>query len=552
MKSTKLNSKQTNNYFLAILSGVALALAFPPMPFFLLALIAFIPIFIILNNEEETKKFRYIYLTFFIYHLGTNYWISSWQETTDPYLFWSGIILDFVHPFFFFVPFIIYNLLRKIIDKQTLLYFFPLIWVTFEWLHSLGDLGYPWLTVAFTQFNNYYWFQVVDITGIWGASLLILYINVFFYKISEEIMKTDKKTLNSTILKNIAIIILMLLLPTTYGFFITKKFDYEKEIKENKKIKIGLIQPNIDPWDKWEKNNLEQIKLHFILQDSISKKHPDINLFIWNETAIPAISISINRDLQFDFIQYQLKKNNAALLTGFAQYEFLNKTDENLPATARPFPFDTSQLFCSYNSAILLTPNTNDTLQVYHKQRLTPFAEGIPFVEYLGFAQKFLTWDVGISTWEKGKEIKNFNLNIENQNIAIAPIICIESIFPDFVRKFVQQGAEIITIITNDAWYNYTFGPKQHYMLAATRAIENRRYIARCANSGVTGFISPTGKTIECAEPYQTTAITKTIPALKEKTLYTTYGDFLPKTCALIILITAIIMLFLRKKQVKI
>ena len=118
-------------------------------------------------------------------------------------------------------------------------------------------------------------------------------------------------------------------------------------------------------------------------------------------------------------------------------------------------------------------------------------------------------------------------MHTDRGDFQVAPIICIESISPNFVRKFAALGAGIFTIITNDAWYNYTFGPPQHFAIAQMRAIENKRYLARCANGGISGFISPTGRIINTAEQYQNSAITESIPELNDLTIYSRFGDWI-------------------------
>jgi apolipoprotein N-acyltransferase len=160
--------------------------------------------------------------------------------------------------------------------------------------------------------------------------------------------------------------------------------------------------------------------------------------------------------------------------------------------------------------------------------RLTPFGERIPFLEIITFARKWLEWGVGISSWAIGTEQKVLNLKKQDKAYKLGSVICIESIFPSFVANFVSLGADFLVIITNDAWYDYTVGPEQHYDIARMRAIESRRYIARCANTGVSGFITAAGKTLVRAEQYKATGFIGYVPALKEKSLYVITGDVLP------------------------
>jgi apolipoprotein N-acyltransferase len=561
-----------NRIFLSILSGLLLSVAFPPFPIFITAFFGFIPLLLVINsddNENSQKKnriirnhsgFRYIYITFFIYHLCSNWWISSLQENTDPYLFLSGIALDLLHPIFFFFPFLLFFITRRIIGKSFAMWLFPLFWTIFEWLHSIGDMGYSWLSIAHTQFTNIYWYQIMDIAGIYGATFLISLVNILIYKLmldgkNENGKYSFRYMFNSLQKKFFSIIIYVaIIIPMVYGYVLIQNYDYDTDLSENDFINIGLIQPNIDPWDKWGDSKFKQIQTHLRLQDSLINTDGRMNLCIWSETAIPMLDMSVNRDMQMNFITDNLISNKTSLLTGIARLEFFDK-NEQIPITSKFFGNDSSQKYCSYNSAILINydKDTTSKFQFHDKGKLTPFAEGFPYVEYLSFAKDWLQWGVGISSWTKGSSTNCLLVKNDGRTAKIAPIICIESVYPDYVRQFVANGANIIAVITNDAWYNYSYGPEQHYVIAATRAIENRRYLARCANSGVTGFISPTGQTIYRAEQYKETSISASIPILNsdEKTIYTKYGDYLPILFCLLSLISIIIRLLLKNKLMK-
>ena len=176
--------KTNKKFIFAGLTGALLALAFPPVPFYLFAFIAFVPLlFLMVNEENLKKKYLMIYLAFFIYHTGTNWWISSWQSETDPYLMASGLALCIAHPFFFMIPFALFSLIKKKISTNIAIWSFPFLWTAFEFAHGLGEFSYPWLTIGNTQYYNHYWVQIIDIIGVYGASFLIALINVLLLKL---------------------------------------------------------------------------------------------------------------------------------------------------------------------------------------------------------------------------------------------------------------------------------------------------------------------------------------------------------------------------------
>jgi apolipoprotein N-acyltransferase len=535
---------QKKKFLFGLLSGVLLALSYPPYPFYLLAFVAFLPIISVFQDVK--RKWWLVYLTFFIYHYATNWWISSWQKDTDPYLFVSGFAVALVHPLLFMIPFAFLNFFARKIGWRTSVAFFPFIWIAFEWLHSLGDLAYPWLTLGYTQVYNHYWIQIADLGGVWLVSFLIVTINILIYFVIEKYKELQQKP-KFYLLKNkyTAIIGLILVIPYIYGFFRVGEFRYQTLIGQNQHLRVGIIQPNINPWRKWEADAITQIKIHQRIQDSLHRAVPDINLFVWSETAITMLDLETNAFHNFTPF-WDMLDSNTALLTGFADFHFLSPSEK--PSFTTKYLFgDSTKPYETYNSMLLLNPDR--TFAIYHKNRLTPFGEHIPYSQILGFAKSFLEWNVGISSWAKGKEQNLLSLKTRNKQSAIGPIICIESIYPDYCRRFVAKGADILAIVTNDGWYDHTFGPRQHYLIATFRAIETRRFIVRCANTGVSGFISPTGESLLEAPQYTQIGIVADVPTLSTKSLYTHLGDWLPYVSVGLTIVLLLFAFFKKNKQ---
>jgi apolipoprotein N-acyltransferase len=202
----------------------------------------------------------------------------------------------------------------------------------------------------------------------------------------------------------------------------------------------------------------------------------------------------------------------------------------------------------SFNSAMLLTPHTDithsdpftaypPTIPIYRNMKLTPLGERVPYAEAFSFAVKALTWGVGISGWGLGREQKPLALVRSRETVQIGVVICIESIYPDFVANYARKGATMLVVITNDGWFNHTPGPEQHYMIAAMRAVESKRYVARSGNTGISGFLTPLGASLQRTEIDTQTALVGVIPLLTEQTVYVRFGDWLPMVaCALSVL----------------
>jgi len=544
--------KKFQNTFLSLVSGILLALSFPPLPFFMLAFVAFIPILFIFASESHPRRmFLKLYLTFFIYHAGSNWWIGSWQADTDPYLTASAIALALAHPFFFMIPFIIFNIFKRRYSTKVALNLFPFIWVAFEWAHSLGEFSYPWLTYGNTQFYNSIWIQFIDITGIWGSSFLVLSANILILKIILEYRKKNQaiELNNKFIRKAYILLTAIIIFPLIYGIWAKSEYSHDKLKLEYPSAKIGVVQPNINPWRKWEGGVEHQVVMHFALEDSVRAVSGKPDLFIWSETSYPKHT-NVENIYEYYMFYERVLATGVPLMMGFAEIRFFEDSLD-MPPTARVYPWDSTQIYESYNSAMLVNPVHSSEPQTYRKMRLTPFAERMPYSEYLLFMRSWFEWGVGISSWGRGLEQKNLFVETEKVHFQIAPIICIESIYPSFVAEFTAKGANVMSVITNDAWYDYTPGPEQHYIIAALRAIENRRYLARCANSGVSGFISPTGNSISKMPQYTQIASIEQLPLMNNITIYVRYRDYLPITFSVILLFSLIFSFFSKKNQEK-
>lgn len=545
-------SKFSTQILFAAISGMLLALSFPPIPMPFLAFIGLVPLLFALNKSELPTKQKYIlvYITFFIYHTGSLWWISSWTRDTDIFLLISGIALDFLHPFFFFVPFAMYFWFQKKFNTKPALYLFPLLFLSFEWLHSLGDVGFPWLTLGNTQILNLYWIQFIDITGVWGASLLILYINVFVVDFFLTFSMAHSRNILQYILQSrkasilIALMAVLLILPFFYSFYALQNYDYKTNLLKNKNLVVAVVQPNINPWKKWETNVREQIEILLKTSDSLLTINPFIELFVFPETAIPMLYTDFNSLQDISILQNWCNLRNVSILTGITEFYFIPKTN-TAPATAKKLAADPNQFYQTFNSSILVTPNFDykpgDKVNSYRKSKLTPFGEQIPFQNELPFLSQFAMWSVGISSWNKGPGANIMSSSINNKDVRIGNIICIESIYPNFVRDFNKANANLFTLITNDGWYDFTIGPRQHYLLACIRAIENRRYIARSANTGVSGFISPLGISLKEVPQYTRIATDLILPLQNRQTLYSKYGDWLPILIIIGVFITSVI-----------
>lgn len=475
--------ERKKDLLLGILSGVLLGLSYPPVPLPFLSFFAFIPFFFVMEKRETLASLnRFTYFTLFFFNLITLYWVGSWTKEADPFLMISGAALLFFNPFFYLIVPTLYHFSKKSFGKKTALFLLPFYWVTFEYLYSITDARFPWLSLGncLPYFNTF--IQIADIVGVYGLSLIILFINIFLY-LSIKDLPLTKKIKNAFAFAALAIFFVVMI----YGTIRLNSF----EISENK-VKVGLIQPDLNPWDKWKAGSVnEQLDLYISLSEKAVNQ--GAKLIIWPESALPVYLLSGNYDKEVIRIHQFASSNNINLMTGMPDVNFYFNKNES-PKDAKETK--SGVLYTSYNSILLFTPNSHN-IQKYGKIKLVPFGEHVPFVEQFPFLGDFIKWEVGISSWNVGRDQTVFNFNnARNFPLKVGGVICIESIYPEFVAGFVQRGANLIVVVTNDSWYGHSSGPFQHKEISILRAVENRKTVVRTANGGVSCIIDPLGRTI--------------------------------------------------------
>ena len=518
----KIGKESKNLLLLSASTAIALGLAFPPFPLGIVACFAFIP-FLILTEKIESyvRFFRYSYATFLFFVLISLYWVGGFTHFKDPYLMIAGIALFLWQPFFFTIPASLYYFVRKRVSNDISILTFPLIWVTFEWLYALGEFAFPWLSVGNTQTYNLLKIQFVDQTGVFGLSLWVLSINVLAFFFIRSISGYYSKSIRYVLLP---VIVIVYIAPDFYG---RQKIVSNSEKSDKAGITVGVVQPNVDPWNKWEGSKTflgrwQQVLSYLdIIRENITESTDMV--------VLPESAILLNVPELFEQsneIHRVVDSLNVTLLSGYAKV--LYYYDNSAPVSSNILK-GTNIRYDSYNSILMFEPDSRK-IQTYSKMRLVPFAERIPYADRVPFLIEPLRWGVGISNWGMGRDstlFKNDRLGSK-----FLSMVCYESIFPEFVASFVNKGAEFLVFITNDSWWGNTSGARQHNQYAILRAIENRRWVVRCANGGISSFIDPMGRMYDKTEMYTEDFIQRQIEPLTMKTFYSQNGDWIARICA--------------------
>lgn len=529
-KTYKTKTQKKANHkelLLGLSSGILLGLSFPPIPLPYLLFVGLLPYLIVLENRKTLAEInRFTYFTVFFFNLITLYWVGSWTPDADPFLMIAGSVLMFFNPIVFLIPSTLYYFVRKSLGKNTALFLLPWFWLFYEYIYSITDFKFPWLSLSngLPYFTSY--IQIADIIGSYGLTVLVIYANIFAY-LSWKSFKDNKFKL-----KLVVMFFLIILLPIVYGVYKINSYK-----GTNAKVKVGLIQPNLNPNKKWEIGNLnEQIDLYTNM--SLEAINQGAELIIWPETALPVYLLTSRYKDEKQKIQSFADSLKISIMTGMphAKYYF---NPETAPKDAKPLR-NSKALYTSYNSILFFAPNKN--IDQYGKIKLVPFGEKVPLVEDFPFLGKWIKWNVGISSWNTGQDTVIFNYqDNESKSIGIAGVICIEAIYPDFISAFVNKGAEFISVVTNDSWYGNSSGPYQHKEIQVLRAVENRRSLARAANGGISCIVNPLGITEKETKMFTRDILVGNVEIRSELTFFTVNPLILPYISIFISVLVSII-----------
>lgn len=511
---------------LSILSGLLMGLSWPATgnlaPLFFVALLPLLYVeYTISQNPEKLKSrhlFCYAFLGFLTFNTFTTWWI--WYASEAGML--MAVILNSIFMGIIFLWF--HNIKKRLGNKKG---YFALItlWIGFEWLHYHWEFSHPWSTFGNTFANYTKIIQWYEYTGVLGGTLWILVVNILAFRIFRKTLILGESL--KTNLKPIIAIVLIITIPSIVSLITYSNY---KEVDNSSEIVI--IQPNVDPYrDKFDRMTEPQ-QIDRILSLARKKITPNTKYVIAPETAIPRGSVEDELDYNYGIIE--IKK----LISEYPQLKFVigastyidyQQGGEKPTASARQNP-QTKVWYDAFNSALLV--DNTPTIQIYHKSKLVLGVERLPFAAILAPLEDFAI-NLGGTLGSLGTAEKAgvFDSNTTN---SIAPVICYESIYGDYFGDYVANGANLAFIITNDGWWEDTPGYKQHLAYARLRAIENRRSIARSANTGISCFINQRGDIVDSTKWWEQDVLSGKINSNDKLTFYTTNGDVLGRLAAAI------------------
>ncbi len=493
------------------LSAGLFVMALPPFRLGAMAWFAFLPLLLVLDDARSTGDGLFWGLFFGLVVNSIGFWWLIYPSG-------KGMIASIIYLSLFWA--LLGGLFGLFNSKRNGLgiVLFPALILFMEFARSFGRLGFPWHDIAYTQSYYLKIIQFADITGTAGVSLWVALLNVLLLKlVMHDISQLNIKGL----VKRGTAIFLLFLLPLIYGNNRYKEFS-----GEGSELKVSVLQGNIDPYMKWDRGYRHvSMETYSDMIDSISSEA--LELVVMPESA--TAGYWRRKSTKFHMLEDRAHQYDMPILTGTLDYN---------PADRKEF----------YNSAYFINPFGQD--EVYFKMQLVPVSEQIPWQEKYQWLRDI---DVGGSHFTRGQEYKIFELPFGDglsDTASFAVSICYESLFPDIVRRFRNEGAELLLNITNDGWFKNSPGAWQNLQFNVFRAIENRIFVARSANTGISGFFDPAGRLYRSIGLHKKGAVIGKVDLARNgRTFYTKHGNILGHLAFFLVPVLAIAGLFLKKEE---
>jgi apolipoprotein N-acyltransferase len=506
-----MSSNNATRAALAVASGLALGLAFPKFDYGLLAWVALVPLFYVIEGESMRRVFGWAYLQGFAACVVSLYWIAiplhdfadvQMSVAIVPMLLLAGIVaLDSAAAIW----------AGEFVARRTRIpavLTMPVAWTAVEWLRTYFPIGFPWNLLGYTAYRNLELIQFAEFTGVYGVSALIVFFNAVVYLV---IFRRGVYRLQTVSLSALTAIMIVL------GGFGAWRIGNLEHAPHAGSFKAAMVQGNIPQSIKWDPKFLpESYKVY--QDETASAAQRGADLIVWPEAAAAFF--------------FQADDRYPAVLAGDAEYRSaLLMLARNI---GKPLLFGAAALSQQYghpgfyNRAYLVSANGQGEVDAhYDKIELVPFGEYVPAHAILGFFINKIVHGYGDLSMIPGVEQTLFNV----KGAKLGILICYESIFPDLTRREVNEGADVLVNITNDAWYGTSSAPYQVLAMAVMRSVETKVPMVRVANTGISALIEPSGQITNRTPLFTRGTVIVDVPWRPVRTVYTIVGDLFAEIC---------------------
>jgi apolipoprotein N-acyltransferase len=501
------------NIIFALTSGLLLGLPWSVSALFFVVFFAWLPLLLL---EEKVRYhpnsyaiFNYALVSFLLWNILGTWWIAKVQ-------FVGAILIILANSLLQALVFWLASRIRTILGIP-LIFPFLLIWMGYEHFHLSWDLAWPWLNLGNALATAPQLIQWYEFTGVRGGTLWIILTNFALLRVY---CKCRKKGPGSIVPVG-ATALILLLVPISGSYLIFQNFKEEGET-----VNIALIQPNLDPYtEKFDPQNHSRHVAEFfrtaeaVIDDETQFLFGPETLIVEQiDESDPSGSIYYRNLLEF-----RKKYPKLNILLGVHSYRKLGNQD--IPPGSR-FNREQNFYYEPFNTALFLPRGSASAPQFYHKTKLVPLFERMPFVQYLGFLGKY-SLELGGYTGTYSLRQQSTTFVMPDASITILPIVCFESIFGPYCSRNLPKEKGFICMITNDGWWKNSPGYRHHFNFSPVRAIENRRDFVRVANTGISALINAKGMVVARTPWWQKTTLKGKIHLRRGQTFFARHGDYL-------------------------
>ena len=385
----------------------------------------------------------------------------------------------------------------------------PLVWVATEMGRTYIFTGFPWVLLGYSQTSVLPIAQWASVFGVYGVSALVVSVSAGLAMALQSVVapvsprasfRRDDATAGSPVPPRAAFwrfapAVAPLVVVAAVAFWGSIRLQQSALTREGESVRVGLIQGNVDQGEKWKPARADAIFDQYLRMTEEAIR-AGAQVVLWPEASMP-----------FFFEEESAKTDRVRAIAKQAGVPILVGSDQLERGPQPRF----------YNAAFVVGPK-GETAGVYRKVHLVPFGEYVPLKDLLFFAAPLVE---NVGPFSAGTELALLPFGTHRVSTAI----CYEIVYPNLVRRFIANGSELLTTITNDAWFGRTSAPYQHFEQASMRAIENGRYLVRAANTGISGVVDPYGRIVTTSQLFEPAVIVSDVRFLQSTTFYTRHGD---------------------------
>ncbi len=485
-----------------------LALSFPSVGHPAFSWLALAPLLIALPQRQTLRAFTLGWVTGLAYFTGTLYWITNVMAVYGGLSRWVAILVNAaLIAFLALFPALFAAATVRLMARfgPRALLATPLVWVASEMGRTYLMGGFPWVLLGYSQVTELPVAQAASVVGVYGVSALVALVSAVAAMVA---ISSRSEEWRVPVLATAALLVVV----AAGGAWRVARGTLTSM---GDPVRIGLVQANVDQAEKWDASRAGVIfERHLQLSEMAIVQQAE--MIIWPESSMP-----------YRYEEQGIASDRLRALARSAQVPILLGSNERAEGDSLQY----------YNAAFLVEPD-GTTGGVYRKMRLVPFGEYIPLKSLFFFAAP-LTEAVG--SFSPGEDATV--LHVDGHRLSTA--ICYEAVYPGLVRRFVVGGSQLLTTITNDAWFGDTSAPHQHFAQAAMRAIENGRYLVRAANTGISGAVDPYGRILAHSPLYQPAVTIVDVRYLDVITPYARFGDWFAWAS---VVVTAVLLVVARRR----